>query len=587
MLLLEAVVLAFGAVAAFLVAQSITSPLRTLQQGADVVSGGDLGHPFETDAAGEVGALARAFARMTATLRDTIDEQRATAEELRQSHEELEKRVDERTADLQTVNLALKRSGDYSRSLIEASLDPLVTIGPDGRITDVNAATERATGSSRDELIGTDFSACFTEPERALAGYRQVFRDGSVRDYPLKVRHRDGLVTPVLYNAAVFRDELGQVAGVFAAARDVTRLRQAEKVLLDQAALLDLAHDAIIVRDLADTVVFWNRGAERTYGWTRSEALGRILHDLLTTHYPQPLEELKAQVIEEGSWEGELGHGCKDGSRIVVASRWALQRDERGQPHGFLEINRDVTDRKLAEEERERALANLTRSNAELEQFAYVASHDLQEPLRMISSYVQLLARRYRGQLDRDADDFIEFAVDGARRMQRMINDLLAFSRVETRGGPFERTELEEVLAAAMSNLQVAIEESGAVVTHDPLPAVYGDEGQLVQLVQNLLANAVKFRGKSAPAICVSATDSGVEWILAVRDNGIGIEPEYHERVFVIFQRLHGKGQYPGTGIGLAICKKIVERHGGRIWVEPVPGGGTTVYFSIPKREGS
>ena len=264
-------------------------------------------------------------------------------------------------------------------------------------------------------------------------------------------------------------------------------------------------------------------------------------------------------------------------------------------------------ERKRAEETLRERTEALERSNKELEQFAYVASHDLQEPLRMVSSYVQLLARRYKGRLDADADDFIGFAVDGANRMQTLINDLLTYSRVGTRGKSFELTDCEAVLAHALTNLEVAIEESGALVPHDSLPTVMADRSQLVQLFQNLIDNAIKFRSEEPPRVHISATrGSGIggrgwndkprtpnpeprtpipePWLFSVRDNGIGMEPEFYERIFIIFQRLHGIGEYPGTGIGLAVCKKIVERHGGRIWVESKVGKGTTFWFTIEDR---
>jgi signal transduction histidine kinase len=253
----------------------------------------------------------------------------------------------------------------------------------------------------------------------------------------------------------------------------------------------------------------------------------------------------------------------------------------------FTAAQQEINERVRAEKALAQLAQELARSNADLEHFAYAASHDLQEPLRMVSSYVQLLARRYQGALDADAHEFIAFAVDGAKRMQRLINDLLAYSRVGTRGKEFEPTDCAAVLQQALANLRVAITENAAVVTHGSLPTLRADDSQLVQLFQNLIGNAMKFRNENAPEIYISAEhiDDESHWLFSVRDNGIGIDPQYAERIFVIFQRLHTREEHPGTGIGLAICKKIVERHGGRIWVESEAGKGSAFYFTLPVQE--
>jgi light-regulated signal transduction histidine kinase (bacteriophytochrome) len=271
---------------------------------------------------------------------------------------------------------------------------------------------------------------------------------------------------------------------------------------------------------------------------------------------------------------------AKEDLEIKVAERTEELRDANA--HLAVELD----ERRRAEHRMAQYADDLARSNAELEQFAYVASHDLQEPLRMVASFTQLLARRYRGKLDKDADEFIGFAVEGATRMQTLINDLLAYSRVGTRGKPLALTDSGAVLKMALDNLTRSVEESGATVAYGPLPTVWADEVQLTQLFQNLIANAIKFRGQGPPEIQILAAKQGSQWLFAVRDNGIGIAPEQQERIFSVFQRLHHRSEYPGTGIGLAICKKIVERHGGRLWVESRPGHGATFYFNLEEGAG-
>ena len=257
---------------------------------------------------------------------------------------------------------------------------------------------------------------------------------------------------------------------------------------------------------------------------------------------------------------------------------------EDGVFRGYRGVGTDITERKRGQAVLRAAYDELARSNSELEQFAYVASHDLQEPLRMIGSYTQLLERRYGDKLDADAREFMGFIVDGATRMKQLIEDLLAYSRVGTRGKELRPVPAQAALERALVNLRVAIESADARVTNDTLPEVSADDTQLTQLFQNLIGNAIKFRKPGEPIrVHVGVQDAGAEWRFSVSDNGIGIEPQYYERIFMVFQRLHTRDEYPGTGIGLAICKKVVDRHRGRIWVESALGKGSTFHFTLPK----
>jgi two-component system, chemotaxis family, sensor kinase Cph1 len=485
----------------------------------------------------------------------------------------------------------LRTASRYSRSLIEASLDPLVTISREGKITDVNQATERGTGVAREQLIGSDFSDYFTEPDMARKGYQQVFDQGFVRDYPLSIRHTSGRVTDVLYNATLFKDEAGQIEGIFAAARDITERKRAEQQLqLNQERLalaLKAGKSGTFDWEIINNVNIWSPEVEAIYGLAPGE-FGGTYEDWESLVVPEDLPSARAaiqQSLKTGEFASEWRIRRRDNEEVRwIDARAKVLLDQDGRPSRMIGINVDITERKRAEESLARQAEDLARSNAELQQFAYVASHDLQEPLRMVASFTQLLARRYKGRLGADADEFIGFAVDGARRMQGLVNDLLAYSRVGTRGREFAPVDGERVLQVALANLQTALEEAGGQVTHDLLPTIQGDETQLCQVLQNLVGNALKFHGSEPPRVHVSAQQIQGEWRFSVRDNGIGIDPEHSNRIFLLFQRLHTRADYPGTGMGLAIAKKIIERHGGRIWVESRTGKGSTFYFTLPMK---
>jgi PAS domain S-box-containing protein len=351
---------------------------------------------------------------------------------------------------------------------------------------------------------------------------------------------------------------------------------------------------AIFMLDNAGSVVSWNTGAEQIKGYRADEILG---HHFSCFYTPEDIDSEKPErelesAAKNGRYEEEGWRLRKDGSRFWASVVITALRDESGNLRGFAKVSRDITKRVEAEvAEKKRAALELRaielkRSSDELQQFSYIAAHDLQEPLRMVVSYTQLLAKRYKGQLDADADEFLFYAVDGANRMQLLIQGLLAYCRVETTGKDLLETPSAAALEWALVKLQGAIDDSGGVVTHDPLPTVTADRGQLAQLFENLVGNAIKYHGVDPPRVHISAKRySDSEWIFSVRDNGIGIDSQYFEKIFVMYQRLHGRKEISGTGVGLTVCKKIAERHGGRIWVESSLGNGSTFYLVLPGGE--
>ncbi len=377
---------------------------------------------------------------------------------------------------------------------------------------------------------------------------------------------------------------------VLVSAIDLTEHRRTEEALRESEikfrSITQSASDAIISADSNDNIISWNKSAQTIFGYTEEEALGKSLTIIIPERYMDAHKKGLERVDSTGEKRiigktVELVGMRKDGSEFPLELSLSTWKTEKRRLYSG--IIRDITERKHADEKLKRTLVELERSNTDLEQFAYAASHDLQEPLRTVSNFSQLLAKRYKDELDAKADQFIGFIVEGSTRMQQMIDDLLAYSRVSTRAKPFELTNSETILNQALVNLRVAIEESDALVTHTPLPAVMADASQMAQLFQNLLGNAIKFR-KEKPRIHISAIQRGDEWFFFVQDNGVGIAPEFMEHIFKMFQREHTSTKYPGTGVGLAICKKIVERHGGRIWVESELGKGSTFYFTIPER---
>ena len=371
----------------------------------------------------------------------------------------------------------------------------------------------------------------------------------------------------------------GRTVQQFVSAEEASK-KEIEKI----AALLDVNEDPIFVRDTNNKITYWNKGAETTYGYTQQEALGKSPYELLQTEFPTTVSRIDEELAAKSRWEGQLEHKTKEGRKLFIASRWLKQND-----NSILEANRNVTDRVEREQKLKVLTAQLTRSNEDLQQFAYVASHDLQEPLRAVIGFMTLLNKRLEGKLQDEEKEWLGHAVDGAQRMRTLVNDLLTFSRVDSQGQPLEAgVDLNAVVKVAINNLSTLVEECGAVIEYDKLPRVTGDKGQLAQLMQNLIGNGLKYRSPDRkPAIKIESRSESGRQIVSVADNGIGFDMAHSKRIFVIFQRLHSRADHPGTGIGLALCKRIVERHKGEIWCDSKVGEGSTFFVSLPQEKGT
>jgi PAS domain S-box-containing protein len=492
----------------------------------------------------------------------------------------------------------LLRSLAAVRPVLDAARGVFVVLRADGGVIFPNAAALALGSASEAELAGrpvwrapwwSDGAAA----ERVLSGMLGRALAGE--------RVLDVLETPGEGEARTFEVGIGRVAGEGPSAllllegRDITPrlklLKALEEAAARKKAVLDSALDPIVTIDAYGKILTCSRSIRRVFGYEPEEVIGQNVRMLM----PEPHQSAHDGYLSNYRRTGvtnilnrsrEFEALRKDGSRVPIELSVArVEVPGQSQPL-FTGIIHEITERKLAERVVQAHSAALARSNKDLEQFAYVASHDLQEPLRMVGSFAGLLARRYKGKLDSEADEFIGYIVDGAHRMQALIEDLLAFSRVSTKGRPPEPVEAGALVERVLGDLRTSIQASGASVSVEPLPTVLADPTQLGQVFQNLIGNAIKFRAAyRPPAVRVWAERAGGQWAFCVSDNGIGIDPRHLERIFHIFERLHGPGEYPGTGIGLAIVKKIIERHGGTIEVRSTPGEGSTFRFTLPAAE--
>ncbi len=512
---------------------------------------------------------------------------------------------------LKMADAELRGAARYARSLLEASLDPLVTISPEGKITDVNTATEEATGRARAALLGTDFADYFTEPERARDGYRRVLERGLVRDYPLTLRSALGRETDVLYNASVYRSESGELQGVFAAARDVTDLRRAIRALERQrdfnAKVLGTVASLVIVLDLEARIVLFNRACEQCTGWSFDEVADRPFFEVLVPEAEREAvggvwRALAASALPsrfENHWVtrgGEL--------RLIEFANTTLSASD-GEVEFIIAAGTDVTDRRRAEQElraSEEALhglnaelerrvaertAELEAANQELEGFSSSVSHDLRAPLRAIDGYARIVLDTYADRLDDEGRRLLGVVRESTVRMAQLIDDILAFSRARRLELRLADVDMNMLVGFVWQDLEPARAGREIELAVGPLPWVRGDPAMLRQVLANLLGNAVKFTAPRAVAhVEIGAHVSGAMASFFVKDDGVGFDARHASQMFGVFQRLHRVDEFEGTGIGLAIVKRIVSRHGGEVSAEGGVGEGATLRFTLPIAKG-
>ena len=457
----------------------------------------------------------------------------------------------------------------------------------EGRYVNVNRAYAHKCGYKPQEMIGLEWPITVhpDDVEMLILAYQEMLTSGKVEVEARGVRKNGSFFYKQLTMVKAC-DEQGTFNGHHCFMKDITERKLTETALRESESkyrqIVELAEEGIWVIDSNARTTYVNQAMARMLGYEELEMFGRSLFDFMDEQAIQSANdnmELRRQGIAQ-RYEFKLKN--QDGKDVWTYMSTSPVMDEKGNLLSCCALVYNITDRKKSDQQMLQLTEDLKRSNQELEQFAYVASHDLQEPLRAVTSYTQLLAQRYQGNLDEKADKYINYIVDGATRMQQLINDLLAYSRLGTQGKKFELADCNAAVQQSLRNLQIAIAEKKAAIACDAMPTVMADESQLVQLFQNLIANSIKFCRQDIPLIDIAARRRENEWLFYVRDNGIGIDPEYADRIFIIFGRLHGRREYPGTGIGLAMCKRIVERHGGRIWVESQEGKGATFYFTIP-----
>jgi len=557
--------------------RSITHPLQRLTDAATAVEHNQPFKPSDiesvTSGRDEIAYLGRVFSDMVLALRQELSERKK-------------------------AERAVQEAREYVKSIVETVREPLVVLDAELRVISANRSFYQTFKISPEETENNLLYALGNRqwdiPQLRKLLEEILPKNTTFEEFEIIHEFETVGKKTMLLNARRIYREANKTQMILLAIEDITERKRSEEETAEAKAYLESSlastPDGVLLLDKQVRFTYVNPIFLECLGRESKDFIGKTVPEISPSFMTPETTKIIAERAKRRVQTGEPIVGVeveligKEGKMIPISYSAAGIKDEKGNVIGEVVFLRDITERKKAEETLKKTMEDLTRSNKELEQFAYVASHDLQEPLRMVASYTQLLEKRYKDKLDKDADEFIDYTVDGANRMQRLINDLLNYSRVGTRGKPFEMIDCKSVLDQALTNLQMAIAESDAVVTHDALPTIFADESQMVQLFQNLIDNAIKFRSKKTPEIHIGIEEKKTEWTFSVTDNGIGIDPQYKDRIFVIFQHLHRKEEYTGTGIGLSLCKRIVERHGGKIWVESELGKGSTFYFTIPKK---
>ncbi len=503
-----------------------------------------------------------------------------------------------------TVDITERKQAEEIRSflvaIVESTDDAVIGKNMEGKVVSWNPAAERVYGYSPSEILGKPITM-IVSPDRPQEepDILEAIRQGQTRHYETVRIRKDRRPIEVSLTVSPIKNARGQIIGISSISRDITKTRRAQlelerqaTVLREQAQMLNLAN--VMARDLEGHIILWNTGMEKMYGWTKKEALGRISHELLRTEFPQSQEEIRQRLFKYNNWEGDLIHYRKDGQKLIVTSQWVLHTDAAGRAAAILEINNDITERKRAEEQIlqlnaelehrvEERTAQLTAANKELEAFTYSVAHDLRAPLRHIDAFTKILNEDFAACLPPEAQRYLENICKGSRNMSRLVDDLLNLARVGRQELRHQPASLNTLVSEVLADLKRETVGRNIEWRINPLPNVQGDSGLLKQVFANLLANAAKYtRPREVAIIDIGTTEMNGDTAFFVRDNGVGFNMKYADKLFGVFQRLHRAEEFEGTGVGLATVERIIRRHGGRVWAEASVGQGATFYFTLP-----